>query len=123
MAKIKKKRGEKKKFIKNSKKAIKPINPTNLNKSKKIKKQQINFKKSEIDIKNIEISKGKAYVTDIDRFYEMIRQNKKIHLRKITIALDMPKKIAEEWSKILQEHGLIKIAYPVFGGPELIWKE
>ncbi len=65
------------------------------------------------------IPKKGSYMTDFDRFYMYIVKNKKVQLCKIATAFKMTKKQAEEWAKILEGRGLIKINYPLIGDPEL----
>jgi hypothetical protein len=86
-------------------------------------KQKLLKKKEDSKItKKPQIIKTK-YMTDFDRFYNLIVERKKISISKIAKNLKMPKKQAEEWSRILEERGLIKIYYPLIGDPELRCQE
>lgn len=119
MAKKTKKRGVikviKKKQVINKKPKNKILKKNKIKKTKLIKKP--------IKIDKKQVSYQKTYSTAIDRFYEYIIKNKKVPLNKMVKQFKITKKTAEEWSKILQEHGLIDLYYPVFGGPELRCKK
>jgi hypothetical protein len=82
------------------------------------KKKQSEKKEGSKPIKQPQIIKTK-YMTDFDRFYNFIIERKKIPISKTAHHLKMPKKQVEEWAKILEERGLIKIYYPIIGDPEL----
>lgn len=92
-------------------------------KTKKSKK--IEIKKPETKPVNLikEESINATYKTEFDNFYEFIKQNKKITVSKIAIHFKMPKKQVEDWARILEEHRLIKINYPLLGDQELIYEE
>ncbi|MFH1376143.1 MAG: hypothetical protein ABIH25_00750 [Candidatus Woesearchaeota archaeon] len=120
MAKIKKKRGSVKKAIKKiTKKSVKK----SIKSKKTVKKSKLKKLITILKPKKQEEFSSKIYSTDIDRFYEFIKSSKKVQLKKAATKFKINKKTAEDWSKILQEHSLIEIAYPVFGGPELLWKK
>lgn len=63
-----------------------------------------------------------TYKTDFDNFYDFIKTSKKITVTKIALHFKMPKKQVEEWARILEEHRLIKINYPLLGDQELIYE-
>ena len=61
----------------------------------------------------------KIYLTEFDKFYNYIMQNDNVPLAKISRYFKMSKKQAEEWAKILEERGLVKVSYPLVGDPVL----
>lgn len=65
------------------------------------------------------IQSKKIYLTEFDKFYNYILENKNITISKIAHVFRMPKKQAEVWARILEDRGLIKLYYPLVGEPEL----
>jgi len=62
---------------------------------------------------------GGAYVTEFDRFYDFIIKNEDVQLSKMSAKFKLTKKQVEEWARILEDGGLIKVHYPLFGSPRL----
>ena len=60
-----------------------------------------------------------GYITSIDRFYAYIQKHEEVPLSKAAKHVEINKKLAESWAKILSEHHLIELNYPVFGEPIL----
>ncbi len=63
-----------------------------------------------------------GYETDIDKFYSLIAEKKRLTLAEVAKAFDINKETAEEWAKILLDQNLVDIHYPTVGEPEVIWK-
>lgn len=61
--------------------------------------------------------KLKKYQTELDLLLEIINQKKSIGISEIQRMFSVPKDLVEEWGKILEEHGLIKLYYPALGDP------
>ena len=61
--------------------------------------------------------KLKKYQTELDLLLEIINQKKSIGMSEIQRIFSVPKDLAEEWGRILEEHGLIKLYYPALGDP------
>lgn len=81
---------------------------------KKVKKPvEENSKKK---LKPIDMS---SYKTEFDKFYEYIKINRKVDVAKLAKKFKIPKKQAESWAEILEQHKLIKIYYPLFGDQQL----
>ena len=59
-----------------------------------------------------------TYRTEFDNFYEFIKLKKKVTTTEIAKNFKMSKKQVEGWGQILEQHGLIKINYPLFGDQE-----
>src|SRR3989338_4977078 len=59
------------------------------------------------------------YTTEFDRLYDLVKTQKAIKISYVTKAFKISKKEAEEWARILEEHGLIDLHYPVLSEPEL----
>lgn len=57
--------------------------------------------------------------TDIDRLLRLVEEKKQINLDDASRILKVKEEQVEEWGKILEEQGLIKLNYPAFGKPIL----
>lgn len=57
--------------------------------------------------------------TDIDKLLLLLEKFKKLKISDIVLAFETSRKKAEEWCKILEEHGLASLQYPVMGEVEL----
>jgi len=57
--------------------------------------------------------------TPIDELFAVVVENNKIKMGEAAKKFGVHKAQIEEWAKILEEHGLIKIHYPPIGEPEL----
>lgn len=60
--------------------------------------------------------------TAIDKLLDMVEQKGRVSTEKASKALGVDVKLVEEWASILDDHGLIKIEYPIMGTIELIKK-
>ena len=65
----------------------------------------------------------KTYTTEFDRLYDLVKINKTIKISAISKIFKIRKKEAEDWARILEEHELIDLHYPLLGEPELKWKQ
>lgn len=70
-------------------------------------------------IKKSIIAKSSKYKTDLDRLYELINEKGKVTLSDVTKGFNISEEMAQEWARILESHGLVKINYPPFGEVEL----
>lgn len=59
-------------------------------------------------------------LTDIDIFYIMLQKNKILKLYTVSKAFNIPKELALEWAKILEEHNMGKIIYHTFRDTEIV---
>lgn len=59
-------------------------------------------------------------LTDIDIFYIMLQKNKILKLNTISKAFNIPKDLALEWSKILEEHNMAKVIYHTFRDTDIV---
>lgn len=57
--------------------------------------------------------------TDLDQLYNYIQKYGKIKLYEVTSMFAVPKKIATEWMRILEDYQLAEVYYPAVGSPEL----
>lgn len=74
---------------------------------------------------NISIAKGELG-TQIDSLYAYIQEKGSVDMVHAAERLKVSHDKIEEWSKILDEHGMIKIYYPAFTSPQLrslIWQQ
>jgi transposase len=74
--------------------------------------------------KKEEVREGiKEYVeTNIDRLYELVKKDGMVKIDYAAKKFKVSEEQIEEWGNILEEHGLVIIHYPPFGGPVLILK-
>lgn len=73
-------------------------------------------------MENIERKEGTGEIkslTDIDIFYIMLQKNKILKLNTVSKAFNIPKELALEWAKILEEHNMAKIRYHTFVDTEI----
>jgi Mn-dependent DtxR family transcriptional regulator len=61
--------------------------------------------------------------TDIDKMMNILEANKSISIGELSKQLNVKVELIENWAKILEEHGLIEIDYPIIGLPKLRKKE
>lgn len=70
----------------------------------------------------IQLPKG-CIRTEFDELYSYVVEKGNVDLIHASEKLKVPKEKIEEWAKILEEHGLIKIYYPAFTSPLLLGNE
>lgn len=80
-------------------------------KSKKEEKVKLNF--------NQLSAKGGKSRTDLDIFYDLLKEKKKLNTGTISRVFKISKENALEWSRILENHALVNIDYPNFSDPEV----
>jgi hypothetical protein len=61
--------------------------------------------------------------TDIDKMMNILETKKAISIGELSKQLNIKVELIENWAKILEEHGLIEIDYPIIGLPKLRKKE
>lgn len=61
--------------------------------------------------------------TDIDKLMTIIEEKKSVSIEDMSKQLNVEVEQVENWAKILEEHGLIEIEYPIIGLPKLRKKE
>ncbi|MDI6806447.1 MAG: CBS domain-containing protein [Candidatus Aenigmarchaeota archaeon] len=66
---------------------------------------------------------AKRISTTIDSMLEILEKKVAMDVKKLSKTLGVSSDLIEEWAKILEESGLIKIEYPAFGKPILRWKK
>ncbi|MFH1065374.1 MAG: hypothetical protein V1734_02605 [Nanoarchaeota archaeon] len=69
------------------------------------------------------IAKAGKYQTDIDRLYRAINSSNMITITRAAAMFKISKEQAEEWGKILENHGLIELRYPAIGELQLCKKK
>ncbi|MFH1364214.1 MAG: hypothetical protein ABIH52_01020 [Candidatus Aenigmatarchaeota archaeon] len=57
--------------------------------------------------------------TGADKLLDIVESEKNITLEKVANDLNLDLKIIEDWARVLEEHDLIKMHYPIFGKPML----
>ncbi len=91
------------------------------NKAKKV--EPINHKLINHIIQKKIIAHSKSYETEIDKVYEAVNRFGRITLSDIIKAFKISREQAEDWARILEEHGLIELDYPVMGDVQLCAKK
>lgn len=61
--------------------------------------------------------------TDLDVFYDLIKEKKHVKLSTAAKLFKVEKEIIIEWAKILESGNLVAIDYPRFGEPEIVLVE
>ena len=61
--------------------------------------------------------------TDLDIFYQILKDKKRLKLGTISRTFKISKEKALEWAKILEDHELVIIEYPAFNDPEVTINE
>ena len=81
----------------------------------------IQHKKSEQLKINFHIIRGNLSKssTDLDLFYNLLKEKKSLTMGSISKLFNIPKEKAIEWAKILENHELATIEYPAFSDPEV----
>ena len=60
----------------------------------------------------------KTVHTTIDEMLNLLEKGP-TNFSKISKLLEIPENLVEDWAKILEDHGLVEISYPVVGSPVL----
>ncbi len=91
-----------------------------------IRKRHLQERENKIEtlkaIKESAIARASKYKTDIDKVYELVDKRGKVTITEIANGFGISKELAEQWGKILEDHGLIRINYPPLGEVELCKK-
>lgn len=70
----------------------------------------------------LRLAEGTEIKTDVDKLLSLVNKKKKIKIETVSKELGIPSARIEEWSRLLDEHGLLKLEYSL-GKPVLISKE
>lgn len=62
---------------------------------------------------------AKKVETSLDKIVQMVNEKGSVSISEISKSLGIKEEQVEEWSAILEEHGLVKISYPPIGKPVL----
>jgi hypothetical protein len=79
-------------------------------------------KMEEKEIIDLSLEERKENETDIDLFYKILKQKKKVRASMIAKAFSIKNEKALEWAKILEDKALVEIEYPAFSEPKIIIK-
>ncbi len=55
----------------------------------------------------------------MDELLYLVNKRKEIRITEVAKIYDVPKGLAEEWARILEDNNLIKIHYPIIGSLRL----
>ncbi|MEM5812140.1 MAG: hypothetical protein QXN71_00085 [Candidatus Aenigmatarchaeota archaeon] len=61
--------------------------------------------------------------TSIDKLYKLVKERSRVGFDEAAEKFNAEREQIESWAKILEEHKLIKVHYPVFGRPVMIFRE
>lgn len=81
-------------------------------------KKEIKKETEKKEIKEVAVKAGQLKTT-LDELYFYIQQKGNVTLLQAASKFKVAREKIEEWAKILDEHGLIKIYYPAFTSPQL----
>ena len=74
---------------------------------------------SRIEKKDFKKGATKSVETDIDRLYKIIVLADGLRLTEAALRLGIKEERAEHLAKVLEQSGIIKLRYPIFGKPYL----
>lgn len=57
--------------------------------------------------------------TDIDKLLKLLDEKRSINVLDLAKKLGVKVEQVEEWAKILEDHGLVEIEYPIIGLPKV----
>ncbi len=57
--------------------------------------------------------------TSVDRLLEMVKRRGRVKVSEAAKSFNVPESTVEEWGKVLEEYGFIKLHYPPIGKPVL----
>ena len=55
------------------------------------------------------------YVKDLDKFFDLLKKNKRLKLKEVQKSFKVEPSVVEEWCRLFEEHGLAKMNYPLIG--------
>lgn len=58
--------------------------------------------------------------TEIDDMLQMVSERKKVKVDQMAKSLKVSEDRIQEWAKILEEQGLVRVHYPAIGKPEIM---
>jgi len=79
--------------------------------------------KEEVGLPYILIGKFPHLITSIDRLYKLVLEKKRVRISTAARIFKVKPEKIEEWGKILEEHDLLAMHYPVVGDAEIVTKE
>ena len=78
--------------------------------------------KKHIQALRLQLTKTSTYETDLDRMYHLLEKRKYLKLSEIAELFSISNETAEQWGKMLEEHGLVHVHYPPIGETQIQWK-
>ncbi len=78
-------------------------------------------KKNNHSLRNevMELSHNRRYITDLDKILMLLEKYKRLKVSSITEGFNIDKETAEGWIDLLEQHGLLKVRFPIFSGMEI----
>ena len=86
-------------------------------------RNKIEAKKEAESVKLPQKYKKSEKSTELDVFYNLLKEKKHLKLSTIEKVFSVSKKVALSWAKTLESGNLARIEYPRFGEPEVILNE
>lgn len=82
-------------------------------------KHRIDLKKELGQLKALKESKHFSEGTELDNFYELLKDAKHFRLATAAQVFDVDLEVVEDWSKSLESGKFAELTYPRIGGPEI----
>jgi len=86
-------------------------------------KHKIDLKKEFHDLETMKASKHFSKGTEIDNFYDLLKEMKHFRLSTAAKVFDVDEEVVEDWAKSLESGRMAALNYPRIGGPEIMMKE
>lgn len=86
-------------------------------------KHRVDLKKEYHDLKLLKEKKNFSKGTELDNFYELLKESKHFRLSTAATIFDVDEDIIEDWAKTLESGKLATLTYPRIGGPEILLRE
>ncbi len=87
--------------------------------AKKVSKKRKAVRKPKPRRRAVNNLKNNYLETNVDRLLEMVKRRGRIKISDAAKSFGVPESTIEEWGKVLEEYGFIKMHYPPLGKPIL----
>ena len=72
------------------------------------------------EVKDSGKEEGKSITTGIDALYDIVKVRGRMKVSLLALRLHVKPALVLHWAGILEQQGLVKIHYPLFGGVEVV---
>lgn len=67
----------------------------------------------------MELRYNRRYITDLDKILMLLEKYKRLKVSSIIEGFNIDKETVEGWIDLLEQHGLLKVRFPIFSGMEI----